>query len=444
MSEMDLTRQDDQADATNMFNRLSPAQQIQFLQSIQNQQQLLPYQHNSEGSNFGNIISNLGRRIKVKYGIDPDPQGVLANQKYLMNEAQMSLLERQQNREINFRSSMLNLGVKPDIANNASIDVLEDILKQTQSAPFYGPGGNVFTKNNYTNEITKVTDLPTEIQEFIFDKNYTSKGPELNEAQSALISGEKNLEVPEGFSRTRISNQQNNEEEEIFGPFESKRRRELLGKVDEKNLATIDGFKKTYRENSYGAAEQLKRLQDMELLLTPFFDKNGVLIDGARTGGGQEMLTAIQSFGYNFNLTDKDPTREQVFNGFATGFILPLAKSLGQNPTDRDMVLIGSASADLNKTPEGNLILIKTKMIEEARKNLVYQAWLDYSEENANDSIYKTTQFLNGWNRKLYEIQQSPEFMGADVLKLRSQARSILNKTPDVPSVLRSLSTDGG
>lgn len=423
MSELDLTRQDDQTDIREMFDRLSPAQQQQFMQSFDNQETILPYQFRRPenfGQAIGNVFGNLRNQIGIKYGTRPDPSGILANQKYLASQFDLMRSMDATRKEQNFRLAMIERGVDPNIANNASVEVLGDILKERQSKPFYGPAGNMYTQNKLTGEITKVTDLPKEIQEYYLNENFSQPGPELNQDQANLIKGETvTSSTPAGFSADRSVPK--------VGPYESQRRKKLGDTLGEKNQATVLGLGTTYSENSYGAAEQLKRLSDMKTLLE----------QGTRTGGGQELITGLQNLGFNLGLTDADPTMEQVFSGLATGFILPLAKTLGVNPTDRDMELIGTAAADLSKTPLGNMIIIQTKMIELERARLIQREWLDYTENNMESYKFDPTTFKNGWERKLFEIQQSPEFKGADVLRLKAQAASALNMQPDVNAGLK-------
>jgi len=50
---------------------------------------------------------------------------------------------------------------------------------------------------------------------------------------------------------------------------------------------------------------------------------------------------------------------------------------------------------------------------------------------------FDPTTFKNGWERKLFQIQQSPEFKGADVLRLKAQAASALNMQPNVDAGLK-------
>lgn len=423
MSEMDLTRQDDQTDIREMFDRLSPAQQQQFMQSFDNQETILPYQFRRPenfGQAIGNVFGNLRNQIGIKYGTRPDPSGILANQKYLASQFDLMRSMDATRKEQNFRLAMIERGVDPNIANNASVEVLGDILKERQSAPFYGPAGNMYTQNKTTGEIAKVTDLPKEIQEYYLNENFSKTGPELNQDQANLIKGETvTSSTPAGFSADI--------QVPKIGPYESSRRKKLADTLGEKNQEKVLALGDTYSKNSYGAAEQLKRLSDMTTLLE----------EGIRTGGGQQFITDIQNLGFNLGLTDADPTNEQVFSAFATGFILPLAKTLGVNPTDKDMELIGNQSADLAKTPLGNMILIKTKMIELERSKLIQKNWLNFVDDNMQDYQSNPTRFKNGWERKLYEIQQSPEFRGADVLILRAQAAAALNMQPDVNAGLK-------
>ena len=151
------------------------------------------------------------------------------------------------------------------------------------------------------------------------------------------------------------------------------------------------------------------------------------------------MILGLQNLGFNFNFTDKDPTEAQLFDALATGFIIPAAKQLGVNPTDKDMELLGKAAPELSKTREGNLILLKAKEIEQQRAILVQDEFLQFQQENFSDFQTNPAQFDLNWKLRLNQIIKSPESRGPTVLELKAQAVSLLNKPLDLENAIENM-----
>lgn len=83
-------------------------------------------------------------------------------------------------------------------------------------------------------------------------------------------------------------------------------------------------------------------------------------VKGEVTGPASGFLTTLQSFGNQLGLKvdiDQASSIEQI-QGFANKLAIPLAKSLGVNPTDRDIKIIQSTIANIGKTPESNFTFV--------------------------------------------------------------------------------------
>ena len=417
----------------NMLRNATPAQKQQYLNLLNPDQKALalPYQFPGVPENFGQALGNIGRNIgyraAVKYGLLPDPQGMLANQQYIQSQLDMNLQKADVARNLLFRNYLTDtLGMDKQMITGASDELLDEIGKSVQGEPFYGPDGTMYTRNKVTNEITKVSDLPEGLREWYLSSALKTSGtdPQLNDAQAAIISGEpdaKTRPLPPGFSDTQSAPE--------LSPGEYKRREATSTRLSEKSQDRLFKLGDEYQTNAYGAVEQIKRLDDMQLLLQT----------GIETGGGQEFILDAQRLGFNLGITNVDPTPSELFNSLATGFILPLARTLGVNPTDRDMELIGKAAAGLNKTPEGNMIIIAAKKIESERAKLINDAWLDFTQANIDNYKYDPAQFDIDWKRKLQQVMNAPGFKGADVIELKARARSLLRKPINIDDGMEGL-----
>ncbi len=416
----------------NMLRNATPEQKQRYLNLLNPDQQALalPYQFRKPenfGQAIGNVFGNLRNQIGIKYGTRADPQGVLANQKFLQSQLDMNLQKADVARNLLFRNYLINtLGMDQQMITGASDELLDEIGKSVQGEPFYGPDGTMYTRNKVTNEITKVSDLPEGLREWYLSSSLKKPGadPQLNDAQAAIITGETGATtspLPPGFSDAQSAPE--------WTPGEYKRREATSARLSEKSQDRLFKLGDEYQANAYGAVEQIKRLNDMQLLLQT----------GIETGGGQEFILDAQRLGFNLGITNVDPTPSELFNSLATGFILPLAKTLGVNPTDKDMELIATAAAGLGKTPEGNMIIIEAKKIEAERAKLINDAWLDFTQANIDNYKYDPAQFDIGWKRKLQQVMSAPEFKGADVIELKAKARSLLRKPINIDDGLEGL-----
>lgn len=84
-----------------------------------------------------------------------------------------------------------------------------------------------------------------------------------------------------------------------------------------------------------------------------------------RTGGGIATINQFKKYlmtaGFPFSDEEKDIiAKTEQFGALSKNMILPLVKALGYNPTDADLRFIVEANPDLGKTPQGNMLLLKT------------------------------------------------------------------------------------
>ena len=104
-------------------------------------------------------------------------------------------------------------------------------------------------------------------------------------------------------------------------------------------------------ERATGAAKQLQDISIMEDML----DR------GLQTGFGQNWLNSARSLGRQLGV-DVDVSQiagAELFEALSNKMVLPMAKSLGANPSNRDAQLIAATFPQLTKTPEGNKLLLK-------------------------------------------------------------------------------------
>jgi hypothetical protein len=121
--------------------------------------------------------------------------------------------------------------------------------------------------------------------------------------------------------------------------------------------------------------------------------------EGTKTGFGQETMLqlgrAAQTFDPNFKVAGI--AGAEAFQGLSNSVILPEVKKLGANPTDTDLKFIVQGSANLAKSPQGNLILLDTLELKLMREQDMAKFSNQWIAQNAkiikNDPIVAQTQF---------------------------------------------------
>jgi len=121
--------------------------------------------------------------------------------------------------------------------------------------------------------------------------------------------------------------------------------------------------------------------------------------EGTKTGFGQETMLqlgrAAQTFDPNFKVAGI--AGAEAFQGLSNSVILPEVKKLGAAPTDTDLKFIVQGSANLAKSPQGNLILLDTLELKLKREQDLARFSNQWIAQNAkiikNDPIVAQTQF---------------------------------------------------
>ena len=121
--------------------------------------------------------------------------------------------------------------------------------------------------------------------------------------------------------------------------------------------------------------------------------------EGTKTGFGQDTMLqlgrAAQAFDPNFKVAGI--AGAEAFQGLSNSVILPEVKKLGANPTDTDLKFIVQGSANLSKSPQGNLILLDTLELKLMREQDMARFSNQWLAQNANtvktNPIIAQTQF---------------------------------------------------
>ena len=121
--------------------------------------------------------------------------------------------------------------------------------------------------------------------------------------------------------------------------------------------------------------------------------------EGTKTGFLSETMLqlgrAAQAFDPNFKVAGI--AGAEAFQGLSNSVILPEVKKLGANPTDTDLKFIVQGSANLAKSPQGNLILLDTLELKLMREQDMARFSNQWIAQNAkiikNDPIVAQTQF---------------------------------------------------
>jgi len=174
-----------------------------------------------------------------------------------------------------------------------------------------------------------------------------------------------------------------------------------------------EGFGKNLTEDLTGiirsgrtAGSTLGTVQSMKTLIE----------EGTKTGFGQDTMLqlgrAAQAFDPNFKVAGI--AGAEAFQGLSNSVILPEVKKLGANPTDTDLKFIVQGSANLAKSPQGNLILLDTLELKLKREQDLARftnQWLGQNAQTVEKNpIVASTQFNDAFanysaNSPLYAPQ---------------------------------------
>lgn len=157
-----------------------------------------------------------------------------------------------------------------------------------------------------------------------------------------------------------------------------------------------------------------------------------LLEDGLATGFGQPVVVGVQRLLARINPEASQEMLNTIANSeeFAATLntiILPQVKMLGVNPTDADLRFVKGGMADLSKTPQGNMVLLKMVALQEQRKMALDQAEQDYISENyLSEDPYKVR--MGAAKARAAVRAQRPDLFGDDVVaKLRAEASAAMS-----------------
>ena len=427
MSEMVLN--DDQQTFQNYFDALSPAQQRSLVLNAainQNQQRLLappianqmrkqPFEApETFGQGLRNIGANLKNNLLRGIGAAPSYRQMAAQIDRDQYERDLRADQTTRLRAQLARQALISQGRDPNIVNSLGSEQLFNVIENLNGPLVYDQQGRAYTRNRLTGQITNVVDQSPEFQRYYMA---LAQGPNFNAAQQRLFQG----------TETETGTQTTTNDTRTLPTFEEFTRGAGVRQQQEtKALTQIEEWGKQYRDGAVIAANQLPRLNMMIDLLNGLGDVNDQPLT---TGALASLKERFGSLGYDLGLTDDQQTAAQVFRALSTQVVIPVAKQLGVNPTDKDVELIFDSAPELAKSPEGNRILLQTFKIIQERAQLLQNEYLRFQDENIRDFNSNPIQFRLAWDRRLNQIQQSPEYKGLDLATLRAQSNAITDPT---------------
>ena len=357
------------------------------------------------GGTLKNIGKNLFRPVLERAGLAPSIQGRLANMEYNKFLRESYLSSNEQIREDMSRNYLTARGVDLKQVQAMSGEELRDTVQNVVGASQRDKLGTSFQTKEATGERIYGPTATAEIQQYLLDNpNFLNPltpdtGTEgLTDAQQTVIT-----KTP-SFS-------------------EYQRRNEAFSETNKLAAKSNDDRGKEYVKLSQDAYGQQNSLTHMIALAeNPEFN----------SGTGTEYLTKIRSLGYNLGITSESPELEEVFQALSRAIIIPMVKSLGVNPTDKDFEIIESASAGLGQTRAGNLILLRARQISNKRKVLVSDAYQKFSDENFDMKAGQPLRFEAAWDIEYSKLQKSAEWQGPLLSELNKQSRELSGTTPDI------------
>lgn len=92
--------------------------------------------------------------------------------------------------------------------------------------------------------------------------------------------------------------------------------------------------------------------------------------------------------------------KTDVMQSMINNIVIPMAKQLGVNPTDRDMELLLEATVSLGNTPASNRLLIDIQKLMHARAQLISDRFNEHLTAGMEAEM-EPWQIMQSWNRKL-------------------------------------------
>tara|TARA_R110000824_G_scaffold6658_3_gene30781 strand:- start:6685 stop:8019 length:1335 start_codon:yes stop_codon:yes gene_type:complete len=137
---------------------------------------------------------------------------------------------------------------------------------------------------------------------------------------------------------------------------------------------------------SNSAYKALPKLNQIQQLLTD------AQTQGWTTGAGGGLIMDVQrimqTFGWTSEKTDKALASKEHFVAGTTLLILPLVKTLGVNPTDKDLEFVKKGNPELTKTLEGNMLILRGAIISQKRE--IARAEFDRKFMGENSHLLQT------------------------------------------------------
>lgn len=374
MSEMALD-----PDLQERLRRATPEQQSQILNLLNANQQAiaLPYQFPGRPENFGqalkNIGSNIGYRAAVKYGLQPDPQGILANQKYLQSQYDMRLdmMEEVRKNELRKQAARIFPNIPVQELAAYSADALEELLTKRMGKPTTNAAGIV----TQTSPLTNVQEILIEPSDDRQDFNLYMD----------------NIKPP---FKARYGT---NYEDYMAGTLADRAKRE---KQAEEDVTLGNMFRTQYMQGivnnvqtiQQGALGARSGMSDLYLLRD--------LIKDPRTDQGyfskmRKVATSI--FGDLGLATDRDISQEELMQAITQKMAIGMRNTsegggMPGSMSDSDRVFLTQMMPQLTNTPQGNALLVEMMIAMNKRKIALDRAVQNYFKENGTyegfESVY--------------------------------------------------------
>ena len=151
---------------------------------------------------------------------------------------------------------------------------------------------------------------------------------------------------------------------------------------------------------------------------------------GLQTGFGQEFLTTLRRAGATIGFDVPETADAEFFRGQSTRLILPLVKQLGVNPTDKDLAFVKEGSPTLDKSVEGNLLMLDALTFSNERAQTLQQASLQFQmqdAEGANLQVTNPTLFRVKYMQHMMTAQNDPKLLAAR-MQLKARYNQITGK----------------
>jgi hypothetical protein len=144
---------------------------------------------------------------------------------------------------------------------------------------------------------------------------------------------------------------------------------------------------------------------------------------GLQTGFGREAITTLRRAGSTLGFDVPETADAEFFIGQSTRLILPLVKQLGVNPTDKDLSFVETGSPTLEKSVEGNLLMLDALSFSNERAKILQESSLQFQMQDAQGSnlqVTNPTLFRVKYMQHMMTAQNDPKLLAA---RMRLKAR---------------------